>query len=108
MTWLRAHDFRAESILDGTTLPFRAEAPEGVIVHPFVHQYREYRGITVHLLNATGTGFKHYVAVPQEASYEFLDYPSPGPISLSVPRTPRFTPAWTLGPNASSGTYSRL
>jgi hypothetical protein len=73
------------SVLDGTTLPFRAEAPEGVIVHPFVHQYREYRGITVHLLNATGTGFKHYVAVPQEASYEFLDYPSPGPTSLSVP-----------------------
>src|ERR1035437_4432431 len=30
------------------------------------------------------------------------------PISLSVPRTPRLTPAWTLGPKTSSGTYSRL
>ena len=30
------------------------------------------------------------------------------PISLSVPRTPRFTPARTLGPETSSGTYSRL
>src|ERR1019366_5903186 len=30
------------------------------------------------------------------------------PISLSVPRTPRLTPARTLGPNASSGTSSRL
>ncbi len=51
--------------------------PEEVIVNPFIHNYKGYKGIVVHLLNCLGTKFDTYAVTPDDSTYEFLDYPSP-------------------------------
>jgi hypothetical protein len=61
-----------------------AEAPIEVLIQPYRHEWKDYRGVVVHLLNALGTRFDGLLTVPSQVAYEFLDYPDPGKITLTL------------------------
>jgi hypothetical protein len=59
-------------------LPLYTEnIPSEIIVNAFIHDFNGYNGILIHMLNCLGTKFDNNVSVPQDISFEFLDYPSP-------------------------------
>jgi hypothetical protein len=54
--------------------------PPEIIVNTFVHNYKGYKGILIHMLNCLGTKFDKILTVPPDISFEFLEYPSPNKI----------------------------
>jgi len=65
-------------VLSKTSLPLYTEnIPTEVIVNPFIHQYKGYKGLSIHLLNLLGAKFEGLAKVPDSSNYEFLAYPSP-------------------------------
>lgn len=86
------------SVVEPGGRPFTAKAPTELILQPYRHAWRDYRGILVHCLNALGTRFEETVRIPPWVNYEFLNYPDTGKITFSI-ETSEVRKAYYLSPD---------
>jgi hypothetical protein len=99
--------------------------PQEIIVNPYQHNYAGYEGISIHLMNCLGARFDRSAQVPNDPTYEFLNYPSPKTVlsqnqtmkvmfkTATAPRraymiSPDFTSAVALNVTVREDKYSEI